>query len=319
MLRRGFTLIELLSVMAIMAVLIGLLAPVVQQARSTAWRLQCANRQRQLLLALHQHHDTFQYFPAGRGTPTPLIFSPHSFLLRFIEQDGLNRQVDLQAPPATFTVPPSTVYDGASNFTAAQSVPRLFLCPADRGEGRIAGNDYGGTNYCFNTGNGDNAGTLTEANGVFFLGSKIKFRDLTDGSSNTVALSERTLGPGTTGTPPLSMAPRPEDAVWMREIPPSVTPAADTCSPASTGSWNGERGGKWIVGNYGNTLYNHAWPPNAVAIDCLNGTQQKGQLAARSLHTGGVQVGFCDGHVEFVSQTIDITLWQSRATRSLQD
>lgn len=89
----------------------------------------------------------------------------------------------------------------------------------------------------------------------------------------------------------------------------------DACDNPAVGPQNAERGGKWIVGNYGNTLYNHGLMPNSTTIDCLNATQQKGQLTARSRHPGGLQVGFCDGHVRFVSDAIDAAIWRSLATR----
>ena len=315
--RRAFTLLELLSVIAIIGVLTALLLPAVQQVRSAARRMECANHQRQLLLALHQHHDVYGRFPAGRGAPTPLIFAPHAPLLRFLEGDAIAARLRLDAPPATFTVPPATVYVGAANLSAAKQTLFLWTCPADGANGRVPGSSLGGTNYAFTTGSGSRDGSLSDADGLFWSGSAVQFRDVTDGTSNTVALSERILGPGPAAPPPgtPSESPNVIAAHWMREIPAAVAPSASTCDPAATGVWNSERGGKWIVGNYGNTLYNHALPPNAMQIDCLNATQQKGQLAARSHHPGGVQAGYSDGHVQFISDNIDITVWKHLSTR----
>jgi len=82
------------------------------------------------------------------------------------------------------------------------------------------------------------------------------------------------------------------------------------------GPWNYERSGKWIVGNYGNTLYNHALPPNSVDYDCMNGTQQKARAAARSNHPGGVNVTFCDGSLRLVGNRIALPVWQGLSTRA---
>src|SRR5687767_9566640 len=108
--RHGFTLVELLVVIAITGLLVALLLPAVQSARAAASRIQCASNLHQIGLALHNHHDVHGKYPPGRGAPTPLIFSPQAFLLPYIEQKNLQHRIDFNAPPASFTVPPATVY-----------------------------------------------------------------------------------------------------------------------------------------------------------------------------------------------------------------
>jgi prepilin-type processing-associated H-X9-DG protein len=94
----------------------------------------------------------------------------------------------------------------------------------------------------------------------------------------------------------------------------TVSPA--DCATPSAGSWYTARGGKWILGNYGNTLYNHFYAPNSDSWDCMNLPQQKGYLAARSLHPGGANVLACDGSLRFVEDGVDLTLWRTFATRA---
>jgi prepilin-type N-terminal cleavage/methylation domain-containing protein len=308
---RGFTLVELLVVAAITGMLVALLLPAVQSARAAASRIQCANNLHQIGLALHHHHDALRKFPPGRGAPTPLIFSPQACLLPYLEQQNTSLRIDYTAPPANFTVPPSTVYDGSANRPAAETTVKTFLCPANGAAGRIAGSSFGCTNYAATTGSGNpDGGNLATADGVFLLGTACADRDISDGLSQTIAFSERMLGTGSTGA-----SESAADRV-MREFAGSATPTAALCAATSSGSWNGERGGKWIVGNYGNTLYNHAYPPNAPAWDCLNATQQRALLAARSQHPGGVITLRCDGSVHFVGDAIEIAVWQAFATRA---
>lgn len=312
MARRGFTLVELLVVVAVIAFLIALLLPAVQAARAAAARATCLNHLHQLGLALHLHHDAHQRFPAGRGAPTPLVFSPQACLTPFLEQGNLRDLVNWAAPPSTFTVPPATVYDGAPNAVAAATVVSVFLCPADEGRGRVPGSTFGGTNYAANTGSGIDGGNLATADGVFPGSATIGFRDVTDGASQTIAFSERTLGVGSRRT----ISEQGDSRRVMREIAGGASPDVALCSPAAPGGWNHERGAKWILGNYGNTLYNHALQPNADACDCLNATQQKGLLAARSRHTGVVQAVFCDGATRPIVDKIALDLWRSTATRA---
>src|SRR5690606_25622541 len=105
--------------------------------------------------------------------------------------------------------------------------------------------------------------------GVFYLASRVRLKDITDGSTHTVAFSERTLGPGgssdETGSSNL--------AGLIRELPGGANTTPEACNQSS-GNWNTERGAKWILGNYGNTIYNHLYSPNPAECDCMNQRQQ---------------------------------------------
>jgi prepilin-type N-terminal cleavage/methylation domain-containing protein/prepilin-type processing-associated H-X9-DG protein len=313
--RRAFTLVELLVVIAVIGVLISLLLPAVQAARGSARRAMCSNNLRQIGIALNAFDADHKAFPAGRGAPAPRIFSPQAHLLMYLEDQAIYSLINFDEAPAGYTAPPSIVYDGSTNLPAASQRAVTLLCPDDDPSGRVPGSDYAGTNYVGNAGKGAAGGLLATADGVFMLGTQISTKDITDGVSQTAAFSERTLGEG--NTLPANASGRLERV--MREIPGATIPTTSACDASQSGVWNHERGAKWIVGNYGNTLYNHALPPNAPTPDCLNATQQRGFMAARSAHNGGVNLAMCDASVRFVSNAIALDVWQAIATRGASE
>jgi prepilin-type N-terminal cleavage/methylation domain-containing protein len=296
--RAAFTLIELLVVIAIIGILVALLLPAVQAAREAARRASCGNNLKQLGIALHNYHDTLGSLPVARNS-WPLVHSALARLLPYTEQENLQRLVD-------FGVPVSH----ASNQAASQTLVKLFACPSDRG-GRVPGSTHAGTNYVVSNGSGTVAFGLIASGDGLFTQSALGFRDATDGLSNTAAISESLLGNGQTSTGPTPADHRRE----MLKVPGGNDPVPAQCE-AGSGAWFGQRGAQWIDGHYGNTLYNHYYPPNSTAWDCGNASGNKGLWAARSWHPGGVELLVCDGSVRFVASTITLDAWRAMATRA---
>jgi prepilin-type processing-associated H-X9-DG protein len=86
------------------------------------------------------------------------------------------------------------------------------------------------------------------------------------------------------------------------------------------GTWAVNRGGQWINGHFGNTLYNHYYPPNPVGKwDCGNKSHNKALSTARSYHTGGVNLALADGSIRFVYDSVSLTTWRALATRASGD
>ncbi|MEZ6122344.1 MAG: DUF1559 domain-containing protein [Planctomycetaceae bacterium] len=288
---RGFTLIELLVVIAIIAILIALLLPAVQQAREAARRSQCKNNMKQIVLGLHNYHDTHRLFPYG-------YMESGSFHLR----DTWMQQV----LPYVDQAPAYNQYQGWVGQWVMDTPPAIkdlimtvFMCPSDPsgpaygggGGPRAGGKGFQG-NYVVCAGNVQ-MNANTDSGGMFYGLSSRRMRDMLDGSSNTAFLSESIIR-GQSGA-----------------------------------SW-GEAGGYWGGGRGGGYGFITLEPPNTTLPDevyqCKSTTFPNAPCTsltsysytrnyARSYHEGGVHLGLGDGSIRFVSENIDRTLFQYIGTR----
>ncbi len=308
--RQGFTLIELLVVIAIIATLMALLLPAIQKVREAAARMICGSNLRQIGIAMHNYHNDYGHFPPGRGTPFPLVFSTHAYLLPHVEQANLQNLINFTRAPLPFGGD-----DGSANNAAAITRLKLFRCPSD--DAVVPGSPYGPTNYVACMGSGTvNFANLSNGDGVFYHDSRVAIRDIRDGTTNTVAFSESLIGNGQTSTGATPGDPRRE----VLELAGGTdTTPADCSTGGGSKIWSGQRGAKWINGHYGDTIYNHFYLPNAREWDCGNGFHNKALTAARSMHNGHVMILLCDGGVRPVANTVRLDVWRAVSTRAGQE
>ena len=279
--RTGFTLIELLVVIAIIAILVALLLPAVQQAREAARRSQCQNNLKQMGLALHNYHDVHRTFPmlfvdwpgwgSGNGN-----WAWGTFLLPYLDQANLFNTLNVNG----IHLRDSTTSTGAyySTTSACQAILGVYLCPSSITPG------LGGYTGGFSLGSGTKLGQSTYVasndsntgkdatthNGVFARNSAVRLRDITDGSSNTIAIGERT----------------------SKDVG-GILYGASLWAGTRSNSTNVDDQGTIQVGGTGNLL--------------INAEADGGQVrrAYSSHHEGGIQVVLCDGSVRFISENID--------------
>lgn len=298
--RPGFTLIELLVVIAIIAILVALLLPAVQQAREAARRSQCKNNLKQLGLALHNYHDTAGMFPNGtvrapwQGGPDR-TGSQLVQLLPYIDQQTLYNRIPFEQDVDAW------FFDTSNGVRTFQ--PPVLECPSDTstvrpdrahtdyavsmGAQRMSSNGGWCTRFpgnVFGTGPTGHGSSNDPGNisGVFSrLAWAASFRDITDGTSNTIAMGE-------------SRAQCNDHLAggWFHGNAPF---AAATTAPINFQTCRGE--------------------PGYQAASCNAWDNWQTSMGFKSQHEGGAHMLMCDGSVHFVSENVDYMTYQRLGDR----
>jgi prepilin-type processing-associated H-X9-DG protein len=317
----------LLVVIAIIAILIGLLLPAVQKVREAAARMSCSNKLKQLALACHNYHDTVGALPYGRKYDIWDTYTWSELVLPHIEQDNVARGyqwLNKTGYVTSYPGPNGPIGNDAAQRASRHAVIQTFLCPSDGGpfQNETTTNEYGFIrgNYRACTGSGDMYGAATDStsgpwgkgvmgvnNGQSFDTSGVKVGQaivaISDGTSNTLMLSEG--------------------------ISPTVS------------GWGGPIGAH-IYGNMGGGLFSASLTPNSTSPDSVVGPcpQQQGDAsykepctsiggnawwtpsaagahaAARSRHSGGVNAAMADGSVRFFTNSTSTASWRAMGTRA---
>ena len=313
----GFTLVELLVVIAIIGILIGLLLPAVQAAREAARRSQCTNNSKQIALALHLYHDSYNALPPGYGIlPTGgygtgvgdngqrdyAEWSWAARLFGFLEQTAIYGQIDWTWNPGLASEPTPTIREIITAKLPA------FYCPSDDSVrmnwnedlscfgGMATKEGFGRMSYAGNFGRGQMEAPLAPQgrryHGVFKYNSGDGFSAITDGTSNTLLTLE--LIPGGVCAVRGSFA-YDEGPVAMQDYPPNdKTPDLV----------------RWC-----DKTDRQPDSPMSVA-PCIDSVTQLNMVrhTSRSKHPGGVVVSMCDASVSFRTNEIQLDVWQAMGT-----
>jgi len=329
-LRSAFTLIELLVVIAIIAVLIGLLLPAVQSAREAARRSQCVNNLKQMALAVYNYEDTWQCYPQGESSGK---IGPMGTILPFLEQNAAYNAFNFSAPQTAW------LDCDVANATTGKAKINTYICPSEVNQNRADSifPYYWAASYAWNSGtwwprtqsfDGVFGNTVNDDPAVRPVTGIIKIAAVTDGTSNSLLVTDCAAGPLVAGAPrtrvsdvyTISGGVAPVGAISPLGPAIAACNAIDwkTGTIPSNGAWR-YKGYTWLEGSIWRGWMNTIRTPNQTS--CSPGPSGGSSWhyimkPASSYHPGGVNGALCDGSVKFFKDTVNPTVWMAVSTRA---
>lgn len=292
--RNAFTLIQLLVVLAIFAILLGLLLPAIWRVRQAAERMNSQNNLKQLALGCHNYHDVNGAFPPGVDDNH---FSAAARLLPYVEQNNVYNLIDFKKP-----------VEDEANANAGRVLIKLFLNPQDPAPPLAPGAKWGPTNYLFNAGS---KADLDKNDGVFFLNSKVRITDITDGTSNTFMTGETLRGDG--GKQAADV--RRQYVLLDKDALAGLKDESGVDEFKNNKNIAGNRGFSWMDGRFlqGTFTGTRTLNDDKPDVSCAGAG---GLSALRSVPGTFVNVSMCDGSVRALTKEIKLESWRLLCARN---
>lgn len=308
----GYSIVELLAVLGIVSILVAIALPAIHSVRESARRTTCNDRMRNISLAVLAFHETHGYLPSRKKNESGQ-WMPVSFLIEILPQLGHQNVYD----QLSWAPWPTNEQENRDLLLAFDN--SIFRCPSDRADAsdpdlaRFA-SIIAPTNFVGNLGRW--YFLERRYDGLFGqqMNRNIKMSEITDGLSTTALVSECLIA---------------EREVDCRRI---IVKGADTtvsleqfmqvarqqCADfRATGDFDEvflNRGLEWHNATDFFTGYHHIFQPNGLN-SLHHGATLGGAFSAASEHPGGVNVSFCDGHLDYVKNEIDPTVWHALGSR----
>ncbi len=335
--RRGFTVVELLTVIVIVTVLLAIALPAIQQSRAVDGKHECAQKLKQIGLALHNYEETHKTFPPGFvcvGTQPKDVggYAWSYSILPFLDHAPLFKKFDHQR----------NITDPANLKWPAVVLP-AWRCPNDVGPPTVTlanGSEWGTSNYVGNFGVGmpkwiSQAGDDTLANkvqGIFGHNSRTRIRDMRDGVSNICLVSERRV-PATASEWETGSVSGPFASFWAGDPEVKKSEAQAILGSVATESTTGWYSvtGPLCEGRWNNTRFeptNGDCPTQKVGANAkpirpnlkpgVDGAKLGDDISLgySSAHSGGVYILTGDASARFVSDSVDVATWINLSRRA---
>jgi type II secretory pathway pseudopilin PulG len=289
--RPAFTLFHLLIILALLAILLGLLLPGAAKLKERAARMESQNNLKQIGLAAHNYLSVMNHFPPGCDENN---FSAAIHLLPYIEQDNVYKMIDLKKS-----------VDDKANADIRKTVIKTFLNPFD--PVKSVSMDYGATNYLFSAGS---KAPLADNDGIFYFNSKVGINDIPDGTSNTVMTGETLKGDSAVK----ATNPKRQHVALKKDALKEINDDAGVDDFKNNKNIAADRCASWMDGRFLQGTFSGTRSINDERPDVTCGGAG-GLSGLRGLDTS-VPVGFADGSVRVINKDVKPDVWKLLTSRN---